>query len=259
MKYGSTIYELLLKISSHEICFALDICNKSSEMMKVKGGQVMQMTKGSGPSYAECTICNVIMDEMKKYLNEKSTEEEILNIVNKICDIIPSKYRSECHQYINDYGPGVISIISDDFNPDQVCSRLHACSNLLKVSPVKKLHFRSNEECTICKTVIKEVDNLLDQNITEQTIEKALDQVCTKLPSMQDECDQLINQYAPIIFKYVDNILDPSFICQKMKLCPTERIIGGNPCTYGPSYWCANLDTAKECNAVEHCSNHIWK
>ncbi|XP_077973904.1 uncharacterized protein LOC120347581 isoform X1 [Styela clava] len=250
--YGATLYKLLLTILGKDVCPMIGVCNKSMEFMSDKKMRLNE------EKLSECTICEVVMNGLKRILNEKPTEQEILNAVNKVCDIVPEKYRSVCHQYINDYAPGVINIIIDDFSPDQVCAKLHACSTINK-TPVK-LHFRSDEECTICKTVIKEVDNLLDQNITRQEIEKALDKVCTELPSMADECEALINQYAPIIFKYMDNILDPSFICQKMKLCPTEKILlGADPCTYGPSYWCKNLDTAKQCNAVQHCLNHLWE
>nr|XP_039273546.1 uncharacterized protein LOC120347581 isoform X5 [Styela clava] len=250
--YGATLYKLLLTILGKDVCPMIGVCNKSMEFMSDKKMRLNE------EKLSECTICEVVMDGLKRILSEKPTEQEILNAVNKVCDIVPEKYRSVCHQYINDYAPGVINIIIDDFSPDQVCAKLHACSTINK-TPVK-LHFRSDKECTICKTVIKEVDNLLDQNITRQEIEKALDKVCTELPSMADECEALINQYAPIIFKYMDNILDPSFICQKMKLCPTEKILlGADPCTYGPSYWCINLDTAKQCNAVQHCLNHLWE
>jgi len=37
-----------------------------------------------------------------------------------------------------------------------------------------------------------------------------------------------------------------------------NRLIGGNKCTWGPSYWCQHLDSAKECQAVSHCVN-VWK
>ena len=33
----------------------------------------------------------------------------------------------------------------------------------------------------------------------------------------------------------------------------------GNPCTWGPAYWCSTLQQSKECNATRHCINNIWQ
>ena len=60
------------------------------------------------------------------------------------------------------------------------------------------------------------------------------------------------------ILKYADSIMDPKFVCEKIGLCPSESskpkmLVGANKCTFGPSYWCASLENAEECNAKEHC------
>jgi hypothetical protein len=34
--------------------------------------------------------------------------------------------------------------------------------------------------------------------------------------------------------------------------------LGGNKCTYGPSYWCRDVATAKACNTLEHCQQNVW-
>ena len=30
-------------------------------------------------------------------------------------------------------------------------------------------------------------------------------------------------------------------------------------CSSGPSYWCESYKQAKECGAVHHCTEHVWK
>jgi len=34
---------------------------------------------------------------------------------------------------------------------------------------------------------------------------------------------------------------------------------GSSKCTWGPSYWCANLPQASECSAVKHCIKAVWE
>ena len=35
-------------------------------------------------------------------------------------------------------------------------------------------------------------------------------------------------------------------------------ILGDDECTFGPSYWCKDLHTAKHCNAVKYCAEKVW-
>ncbi|XP_014484290.1 PREDICTED: prosaposin-like [Dinoponera quadriceps] len=35
-------------------------------------------------------------------------------------------------------------------------------------------------------------------------------------------------------------------------------VVGADKCTWGPSYWCQNLQTAQECQAVKHCTEKHW-
>jgi len=35
--------------------------------------------------------------------------------------------------------------------------------------------------------------------------------------------------------------------------------LGGAHCTWGPSYWCANIPQASECSATKHCIKAVWE
>ena len=37
------------------------------------------------------------------------------------------------------------------------------------------------------------------------------------------------------------------------------NIVGDVECTMGPSYWCKDYKSAKECGAVKYCTEHHWK
>lgn len=37
------------------------------------------------------------------------------------------------------------------------------------------------------------------------------------------------------------------------------ELIGGKACTFGPSYWCQNFSTSKECSATKHCIQTVWE
>ncbi|KYN05638.1 PREDICTED: prosaposin [Cyphomyrmex costatus] len=40
---------------------------------------------------------------------------------------------------------------------------------------------------------------------------------------------------------------------------PKDGLLGRDECTWGPSYWCENLKTAKQCSNVKHCIRQYWE
>jgi len=36
-------------------------------------------------------------------------------------------------------------------------------------------------------------------------------------------------------------------------------VLGGTKCTWGPSYWCANIPQASQCSAIKHCVSAVWE
>lgn len=39
----------------------------------------------------------------------------------------------------------------------------------------------------------------------------------------------------------------------------SSHLLGAKECTWGPSYWCQNITTAKSCRAVKHCIQTVWE
>jgi len=59
--------------------------------------------------------------------------------------------------------------------------------------------------------------------------------------------------------------LDPSmeklFLLGVLALSGSVRAgsLGGAKCTWGPSYWCANIPQASQCSAIKHCVSAVWE
>ncbi|MCM8651782.1 hypothetical protein MZO44_17015, partial [Lactiplantibacillus sp. E932] len=91
---------------------------------------------------------------------------------------------------------------------------------------------------------------------TQAEIEDAVMKVCNFLPeAVRDECHQLIEQYEPLLVQLLLQTLDPDFVCMKLGACPeaVQRLLGLDQCSWGPAYWCKNVETASRCNALDHC------
>lgn len=56
----------------------------------------------------------------------------------------------------------------------------------------------------------------------------------------------------------LDNILSLSKKKPVEKPKHKETLLGASRCTWGPSYWCSNFTTGRECKATKHCVSRVW-
>eukprot|EP00061_Rhincodon_typus_P017000 g45495.t1 len=137
-----------------------------------------------------CVICEFVLQEIDRYLQKNSTEEMIVNIVEKVCSLLPATVKSECNDFVEQYGKAVVDLLAQELNPALVCRVIGLCSNTQRVvtEDVKPNQLKTGPLCEICITVIRYLDAALEKNSTEQEIENALDKVCSMLPTtVRDE------------------------------------------------------------------------
>ncbi|XP_030626295.1 prosaposin isoform X3 [Chanos chanos] len=211
----------------------------------------------------QCTICEFVMKEVDDLLEEERSEEKVLQAVEKVCSLLPSTVRAQCKDLIETYGQAIIDLLVQEADPKTVCTVLGLCKEASRafVSVMDKAEFEAGGFCDVCKMAVRYVDGILQQNATEAEIEEAVKKVCNFLPeAYRSECDQLVEQYEPLLIQLLLQTLDPDFVCMKLGACPeaVRRLLGTEKCSWGPGFWCKNMDTALSCNAVEHCKRHVW-
>ncbi|XP_016088398.1 prosaposin-like, partial [Sinocyclocheilus grahami] len=209
----------------------------------------------------QCAICEFVMKEIEDMVQDHTSEEEIVQAVEKVCDILPSTLTAQCKDLIDTYGQAIIELLVQEADPKTICSFLALCNGVSHVSVMDKQRFEAGGFCDVCKMAVHYVDGILEQNATQAEIEEAVLKVCDFLPdAVRDECNQLIEQYEPLLVQLLLQTLDPDFVCMKLGACPeaVQRLLGLEQCSWGPSYWCKNVETASRCNALDHCRRHVW-
>ena len=103
--------------------------------------------------------------------------------------------------------------------------------------------FKSGGFCDVCKMAVRYIDGILEQNATEAQIEDAVRKVCNFMPAsvrtevtiielctcstfvllfvfssvtiyvLYPQCDQLVEQYEPVLVQLLLQMLDPDFVC----------------------------------------------
>eukprot|EP00047_Mylnosiga_fluctuans_P001443 m.220372 g.220372 ORF g.220372 m.220372 type:complete len:226 (-) comp10367_c0_seq1:50-727(-) len=183
-----------------------------------------------------------------------------------------------------------------DMNAANTCGALAYCQSkgfLLednKVSTAKPV--ASPGECKLCLLAINGLDGKLTKNSTVQEIEAALDGACSNFGAFKAPCETLVKKYTPELISVLINDVNATRVCQKVHLCPatvnlpaavtdtltfasniasnvnvpantntatdSKAVLGANPCTDGPAYWCSTLLAAQKCKAESFCKTGPW-
>eukprot|EP00762_Andalucia_godoyi_P005716 ANDGO_06396.mRNA.1 hypothetical protein len=195
-------------------------------------------------SELECALCGAMFDAVEIFLAGNYSESNIEAALNEVC----SKFgplASVCQGIIDQYTPQIIQYLEAKYTPTVICQKLNLCNASMALTEAVAQEAvvatavdveASGLECTICKLVLSEVENLLAGNYSESKIEAALDSVCSKLGPLGPICQSLINQYTPAIIGYLEQKYPADVICQKISLCTSsmeeavapEGAVGGN-------------------------------
>lgn len=288
-KYASDIFELLVnELDPDTRCRALGFCKTDTNVIS-NASTLTRLAMPKTPVIAPkphktkgssaCVMCEFVIREVDSMLGDNATETEIIAALDKVCDLMPDTIKAECIQFVDEYGKVIIAMLEQQLDPKEVCTALGLCSSLVASNKADK-HLETGEYCGVCEVVIQYLDSMLENNKTVAAIEKYLEIICNFLPkNYRQQCDDLIEKYGAGIIILIEEVADPKVICTKLGLCDAslanktakmvelepanykqeEPVLGVDRCTWGPFYWCDNIDNAKKCNAVEHCKTYVWK
>ncbi|XP_034753387.1 prosaposin isoform X2 [Etheostoma cragini] len=289
-QYGSLVVEQLMSMQPKDICVHAGFCTdmkQSVPMLQLlpaktlPAGKTVPALKLFPATKVEsatdksakpmvrvrdsptCAICEFVMKQLESMLEDQKTEEEVIHAVEKVCTYLPSSVSAQCKDLIETYGQAIIELLVQQTDPKTVCTVLALCNDASRayVPALDQTRFKAGGYCQVCKMAVSYLDGILEKNATEAQIEEAVRKVCSFLPtSFQTECDQMIEQYEPILIQLLLQMLDPDFVCMKVGACPeaVHMLLGTEQCSWGPAFWCKNIETATQCNAVAHCKRHVW-
>jgi len=89
---------------------------------------------------------------------------------------------------------------------------------------VWKVKVKSNETCTICQDAMVALKAVFANPDIQKQITGLLEGLCTNAGSLAAECKALIDQYAPLIFQEITQLLaNPKQICTELHLCSASK------------------------------------
>ncbi|KAK8771439.1 hypothetical protein V5799_025317 [Amblyomma americanum] len=215
-------------LSPEQVCQQIGLCPTGKES-KLPPHIGVPPKKASDE---QCDICKVIVQFVYNELKDKKTEEEVKQLLDRVCSLLPDSLQQTCIDTVNTYYDQLVDLIVKGFTPEQVCQELGLCTSARKSTPTKPTKVADDETCTYCTTVVQYVYDALTDEKTEEEIKEALDMACTLFEGdARKECINIVNTYFEIIVSLILKDFTPEQICQTIGLCPSAP--GGDlECTF---------------------------
>ncbi|KAN0040391.1 hypothetical protein ACTA71_012284 [Dictyostelium dimigraforme] len=93
---------------------------------------------------------------------------------------------------------------------------------LLALSSVNSLKIEDQVECMLCNVIVDEAEAYVLQQYNSTQIASLLSENCQLLPSYQDVCVGIVDQYTPTILNYIVAKESPSTICEQISCCDSS-------------------------------------
>lgn len=110
-------------------------------------------------------------------------------------------------------------------------------------------------ECAICESLVYAMEKILANPRVDHDVDHVLKKACRALPKeSQKKCRDIIDEYGATIYNLIVHLSDKGLICREVGLCAnrvqrvSRGLVGQNPCTWGPSYWCDSNENAEKCS-----------
>lgn len=205
-----------------------------------------------------CTLCLFIIKKLETLLPQNMTEETLKKLMDEICDLLPESYKDQCDDFVAKYGVEIVEFLLSSAAPHTICTLLHVC--LFSERPAQDAIIPL--DCESCRTLAALSRVHLGLNASESQTSAFLHSVCDLHPHAIPKCDAFTRIYGSQLQKVLGNQMDVPHVCERVDLCIASKkveLLGKNHCTWGPSYWCKDIETAQKCGNQAFCERYMWK
>jgi saposin len=195
------------KMEKLEICQKIGFCDEASVTFLPN---YVALTKGG------CEMCTTVVTKIEELLKNGAVEKEIAAAVALLCKNIPFPGSTLCGIIVNKYVPTIIAWIEQGVEKVDICAKLGFCEKTLESAD-------NGISCTMCKTVVAQVEHLLLDKKVESEIIEALSNLCKKFPAPYDAlCTSFVQKYTVEILQLIEQGVEKAEICKKFGYCATQ-------------------------------------
>ncbi|OCT86608.1 pulmonary surfactant-associated protein B [Xenopus laevis] len=203
-----------------------------------------------------CWMCKTFLGRLEAVIPKAA----IAKAASQLCLALPAKVAGVCQCLVEKYTVILLDIVLEKLGPQLLCKLLLMCATDenceadLPVIPVLDVDFT----CDTCLAVTSLIKPTISQNMTQAEVEAAVMKAHTEPGMAWKEIQTFLKNHHTELSLLLHKQWDQRKTCQALGACPAPAAPQNSGCAVGPSYWCQNQETAKECGAVSHCLTHVW-
>ncbi|XP_043940219.1 prosaposin-like isoform X2 [Protopterus annectens] len=212
----------------------------------------------SADFFPQCTLCLFLMKRVEAMIPKQT----LFELLGRACNLLPHMLTDVCTELKDTFGMRVVEFILSKLGPSTICTLLHMCY-FTEDQYAPELYpqiLMVNDDCGICQHLTQSVKRTVGKNATEVEIIAAVENGCSDSLNDLIKCDKFLQTYQPQMVKLATKPWDVETTCKEIGACTPmkETLLGTKDCSWGPSYWCKDKETAAKCKAIQYCTMRIW-
>lgn len=174
-----------------------------------------------------CEFCEYFLHFVQTELASEKSVERVKAVVEGACDRLPATINVQCRDFVDAYGNAFMAILVQEIDPSLVCPGMGFCpsqevSRILVVGDDDMLDDKPG--CPLCLLAVEQLETIVKDNKTEESVKAALESLCTHLPkSLVGECNNFVDTYSTQLVDMLIADLTPQEVCVYIKLCSATK------------------------------------
>merc|ERR1719466_731035 len=226
-QYTPQLIDLLLQqVTPKKLCAELQLCPESHKVLKAR-------------SEVGCNLCTVVTTYLDDVIKSESTKEDVEAALDHVCALLPQKDADQCRTYVEVFAPELIDLLLQEESPKKICTQVGLCDVTQKAHVAAiQTEVKFGPVCAVCETVAAKLEDMLIGKVTKDSVEQALNKVCSLLPSSEEKaCDNYVKMYSGVLVELLMSGVGPKLLCTSVGLCPMgaekiahEKMMKGEYC-----------------------------
>jgi len=199
--------DALVPVVTNELFSLFDTYVTSDNVCGILGCDSLQIVSDSNELF--CSECQEAVAYGITWL-ENSGEADVQAWIDDLCMDLPADWQTTCTNIVNTYLPELANML-DNVDPKDVCTEIGSCDADV---------LNANDLCSTCTAAVTAVETYISDPDNQTVVLGYAKDICALLGDEEDNCDQYVDAYGPLVLLELKNLLaDSNKVCQDIDMC----------------------------------------
>lgn len=188
-----------------------------------------------------CTLCSSIVDKLKQFMVDDNLNLDKVNAffeqLAQACESADSSTSDQCQELVGQLRALVVKVI-EDVDEGKVCDLMGVCGSQPANNAASSLQDNKDklgqlfeqlgklpldqptpENCATCEEIIAQIAAIIQNPENQQQVFDLMKQGCSVLGSFEQMCDDIVDEYGPMLMATIVAYMQPEQVCTDLGYC----------------------------------------